>query len=582
MTRLLVAVLFSSSLGASGGVSVVGSKHDLSVTGPGPVRAASERQICVFCHIPHGGGELLSSRPEGAGGGSRPYESTTAQGRPKGVTGVSRRCLSCHDGTVAVGETRRQRIKVSGPGAGKLAGTLASNLGTDLRRSHPISLEMAPASKGRARRQGTTIVLDAGGLVQCTSCHDPHAEFAGAPEGRFLRDTVRGSSLCAQCHDANRGASHALSSASFGAAQGNLDGFKSVADAGCRACHRSHGADVRGRLLARTDTEPQDDLCLRCHASAVTRVDIGRDLSKPHSHRHDNDTHDASEGPTNPTHRLPETSGTTPRHAACVDCHDPHAADSRSASAPAVSGSLFGTWGIGVSGGAVNPAVNQYEICFKCHGDSANQPQPSQLATVFAPPRRAAGDVDLRRVFSPDAPSNHPVVSAHADADAPSLLSAWTPASVVYCTDCHASDSGPGAGGAGARGPHGSIYAHLLERNYSTGDNTMESPTAYALCYKCHDRAILFSANSAFPSHRRHVVDEHAPCSVCHSAHGVSRQYGTPSHNAHLVDFDLSVVKPIGGAPLYTSYGRRSGTCTLICHSPSPTSSKGRHDAHPY
>ena len=33
--------------------SVVNSPHDLSARGPGPIRAAREAEICIFCHTPH-------------------------------------------------------------------------------------------------------------------------------------------------------------------------------------------------------------------------------------------------------------------------------------------------------------------------------------------------------------------------------------------------------------------------------------------------------------------------------------------------------------------------------------------------
>ena len=32
---------------------IANTKHNLSANGPGPVRAATETQICVFCHTPH-------------------------------------------------------------------------------------------------------------------------------------------------------------------------------------------------------------------------------------------------------------------------------------------------------------------------------------------------------------------------------------------------------------------------------------------------------------------------------------------------------------------------------------------------
>ena len=33
--------------------SVVNSVHDLSVRGPGPIRAVAESEVCIFCHTPH-------------------------------------------------------------------------------------------------------------------------------------------------------------------------------------------------------------------------------------------------------------------------------------------------------------------------------------------------------------------------------------------------------------------------------------------------------------------------------------------------------------------------------------------------
>ena len=149
----------------------------------------------------------------------------------------------------------------------------------------------------------------------------------------------------------------------------------------------------------------------------------------------------------------------------------------------------------------------------------------------------------------------------------PSLVPPYRAGSLVYCTDCHASDDGAGAGGTGPRGPHGSMFAPLLERNYSTASPGIESPYAYALCYKCHDRNVLLSDRSAFRLHRRHVVDQQTPCATCHAAHGVSATAGTPTQNAHLIDFDVSVVRPSRtGALEYDRRGPRSGSCALTCH----------------
>jgi len=49
----IIACLLSLGAAAVGDDSIVYSKHDLSVYGPGPVRAVNENQICIFCHVPH-------------------------------------------------------------------------------------------------------------------------------------------------------------------------------------------------------------------------------------------------------------------------------------------------------------------------------------------------------------------------------------------------------------------------------------------------------------------------------------------------------------------------------------------------
>jgi hypothetical protein len=92
-----------------------------------------------------------------------------------------------------------------------------------------------------------------------------------------------------------------------------------------------------------------------------------------------------------------------------------------------------------------------------------------------------------------------------------------------------------------------------------------ESPAAYALCYKCHDRGSILS-DATFP-HKAHVVDSQTSCATCHDSHGVSSVQGNATSNAHLVSFDVSVVRPNAkGARSYTAGGPRSGTCALSCH----------------
>jgi hypothetical protein len=139
---------------------------------------------------------------------------------------------------------------------------------------------------------------------------------------------------------------------------------------------------------------------------------------------------------------------------------------------------------------------------------------------------------------------------------------------LIKCTDCHNNDQGPGAGGTGPRGPHGSTFPPLLERQLITVDFMGESAVNYAHCYKCHNRDSILSDQSfrAFNSlgqdrgHRYHVVDQQTACTTCHDSHGVAL-------NKHLINFNPEYVTAgSNGQITYNSTGIFRGNCTLTCH----------------
>lgn len=111
------------------------------------------------------------------------------------------------------------------------------------------------------------------------------------------------------------------------------------------------------------------------------------------------------------------------------------------------------------------------------------------------------------------------------------------------------------------------MWPYILEREYRTADNVMESEQAYALCYKCHDRQILLN-DMLFEEHRRHVEGANTPCSVCHDPHGISATQGTSASNSHLINFDISIVQrdSVTGLLRYEDLGSNSGRCYLECH----------------
>ncbi|MCX5688981.1 MAG: cytochrome C, partial [Planctomycetota bacterium] len=139
--------------------------------------------------------------------------------------------------------------------------------------------------------------------------------------------------------------------------------------------------------------------------------------------------------------------------------------------------------------------------------------------------------------------------------------------SVMDCSSCHASESGRSAGGVGPSGTHGSSYAGLLSARYEVADNTSESASVYALCYKCHDRANILN-DVSFKEHKKHIVDLRAPCAACHDAHGIGSAQGTATGNSNLINFATAIVTPSRrtGRLEYRDTGRYRGQCYLTCH----------------
>ncbi|MHC4785878.1 MAG: cytochrome c3 family protein [Planctomycetota bacterium] len=509
------------------GTSVVDTKHNLSLTGPGAIRAVGEQQVCIFCHTPHRSSPILPLwnrrlpvTPYTV------YTSSALNARPDQPTGASKMCLSCHDGTIALGSvfSRDQVIQMAGGITTLPPGT--SNLGTDLSDDHPISFPYDSPLAALDRRLRDPhglppeLRLDANREFQCTTCHDAHDDGFG----HFLVMDNTDSALCRTCHQ--------ISSTT-------------VPDhENCWECHRSHSAPSGPFLLVQDQVTRT---CLSCHdGSNHAAGNILADLNKLSVHDTDS--------PIDPPDRVPE-------HATCTDCHEPHTMATGPAVAANVAPNFGEVRGISSSGGAIEVASFEYEVCYRCHGDD----------NVFTAPwiPRKITDVNTRLEFATTAISYHPVQVPGRNPAVPSLKPGWTETSLVLCSDCHGSDMSRKAGGSGPNGLHGSNVAPLLLARYDTFDNTPESAAAYALCYLCHERqggdGVL--EDRSFP-HNQHVVGARAPCSVCHDAHGIASTLGNSLNNSHLINFDTTIVfpDPLSGRLEFVDMGLFSGSCTLTCH----------------
>ena len=567
---------------------------------------------CTFCHAPHSGlggvtplwNQTLSKSTY------VPYSSTTYHevGKTQPTLGVtSSLCLSCHDGTVAVGQSAAYgQIPVKGNW------NPIDSFGSNLAGSHPFSLVtpikdaanlMASlVSQGKTADPNGAVKL-INGNIECTSCHDPHVQNIDKIAQNFLvRDSSNGQ-LCLACHDPNRvitgkinplanwtnATSIHKTATNQVTAGANVGSYSTVALNACSSCHMEHKSPSAVRLLrpatppaASYDTVTQD--CMTCHNGGTyvnpAAPNIMAEVAKTGGHQapSGNNFHDAAETPVLANNR----------HTTCSDCHDAHGSTPVTTfnPPPALRPSQAGVIGISALDGVtvLIPAVNQYENCLRCHGTG---PGKQRLLIYGYPPLRMVSAADRLNVipeFVATATSSHPVTHDRSSPlPQPSLLTNMLNQNGttgrlmgvrIFCTDCHNSDDNREFGGTGANGPHGSVNSHILEHNYQFGqaatpgglvtnlfpnpDLTLAGP--YSMCAKCHNLNTVLS--DGFAPHATHVSADGFSCSVCHTAHGMGSTSATIT-GERLVNFDVNVVGQ-NGVPI--SYNHATNTCVLTCH----------------
>lgn len=398
-----LVIFLSTSLSAS----IVNTKHNLSMhnsvvadVNETIIKAQTEQEVCVFCHIPH------QSRPVGTPLWNRSmpitnytmYDSDYLRrmdypavasdlGTNNNTPGaLSRQCLSCHDGTVAVGAVFKLRrefmdasiIAMDGvDGSGNIPSTAAGFIGTNLTTHHPVGIEYDPTPEltfGNGEVRTMELVTDPEAssdirlfsysdypgkkYVECSSCHDPHKEGPNTESNKFLHvDT--GANLaqnflatCTSCHTKKdwTGSVHQAPpnpDAQLYTDQTLIDNYGTARmdNLGCANCHVPHNAEGVPYL----NRKPLGNTCFQGAASTVATAtchgvggakDIESVLTKAYAHP----VIASSSGDSNHTNLdtlygygvggvedsdargVGGMSWGTNKHAVCMDCHNPHRA----------------------------------------------------------------------------------------------------------------------------------------------------------------------------------------------------------------------------------------------------------------
>jgi hypothetical protein len=332
---LLAALLIASfGVNAERISDIANTRHNLSVSGTGTATAVSESQICVFCHTPHRAAAIPEAplwNRQASGAAYTPYTSDTIDANDIAATpgGSSKLCLSCHDGTIAIGQVNvlnsqsNVTINMTGTGAGGVIPSnqgdstgFTSKLGTDLSNDHPISFtydatlanldgelrnpDIESHIANRSPGIKPLVPLE-NNQVQCTSCHDPHIRDSEITKNiKFLRlhrvqegfpsggnfDSAN-DIICLACHDklglAWAQSAHAdplAANETYTPVAANLREFElnlPVWRASCLNCHDTHTVQGARHLLREgTDSlvSPKtggnaalEETCYTCHSA---------------------------------------------------------------------------------------------------------------------------------------------------------------------------------------------------------------------------------------------------------------------------------------------------------------------------
>jgi len=189
--------------------TIIGSPHDFRKL---PWKRSGE--ICLSCHVPH----KTKTVPDPLWNHELSTQTYIVYGKTHALTpgelvknqpdGISKKCLSCHDGIIAP--------DTYGGNTGGIAYRFDKDyMGTVPNNNHPISFvydtalatkdgDLYDPSTKPSGLTGSTATITADMLfssrMECSSCHDVHNTKA-VPGTKLLVKDSAGSALCLTCHN---------------------------------------------------------------------------------------------------------------------------------------------------------------------------------------------------------------------------------------------------------------------------------------------------------------------------------------------------------------------------------------------
>lgn len=238
----VVLMLAIAGLTVTANAAITTTKHNLSASSTNYTRsqattAGGTSQICVFCHTPHHAldqrfiwNHAASSNTTwtwGTGSATGTSAGTVLPTNPANLP--SFKCISCHDGSVAIGQVNEVFNESTGvvnssysiPMQGDVNAayqltnsTYEVGVGGNMNGNHPIGIPYPGQSPYNGISSGAGIIISqfqasptnvelfqdpnggTGKGVECGSCHAVH----GSINPMLLRDAITSSQLCLDCH----------------------------------------------------------------------------------------------------------------------------------------------------------------------------------------------------------------------------------------------------------------------------------------------------------------------------------------------------------------------------------------------